>query len=456
MVMIVSGVLFAAILNLYVVYAKRVKIELSYDRLFTANMLMTEAWNLDQRYYCPADPTLPPGDVNYGRENCANAVATGSCTGGTTGVCVGAGITNQLASNQVLIGMYPFTTIAEEYEDRRLAVQQAYEATIDPTMKASLKRTMEAIKKNRLSRAVDMAFDGWGNQFTYAVTRTHTIRNTNRFNDRIAGSLEVINAALNEDARRGVHFALISHGENGKAAYGRLGVRKLACDDPAVSPLEQENCDTDGTFLRPALISRARTADEADDIVVYNSYIAQDLWRIVACNTDGNPSTEEFCIHNTNPGNVGIGTEGGDISQKLTVDGPLRAERIVTQELCDANGANCFAPDYIGGDAFAPCSQSGLAPNQRRVAVQISNRTLRCETITLPGYNTGCSGRELVAGFDSGGLNCVDPCVEQTITNSTACPTGQTGQINYQVTFSCAVDPPAWGTWQETGRTCAP
>lgn len=461
-VITISALIFAAFLNLYSSYSKRLKFEQTYDRLYTANLLMTEAWSLDRRYFCPADPTLRPGDENYGRENCAVGVLPGSCTGGTEGVCKGLGIANNLPNQEVLIGMYPFVTVAEQYgseeaefRNRRNAVRTAYEQAIDPTLKASLKRTLDAMKKIRLSRASDLAFDGWRNQFTYAVTLMHTRRNNTEENRRIEGAIEMVNAALNEDTRRGIHFAIVSHGENGKAAYTRNGARTVACNDPSVSPIEQENCDLDGRFLRPALISTAKTADEADDFVVYNSYIAQELWRIVPCNTDGDPLTQDFCIYNTNPGNIGIGIADDDITEKLTIEGQMRAERIVTRELCDANGENCFSTDYIGGDAFQPCDQSGLAANQRRVAVQISRHAIRCDVITMPGYGTPCPPGHLAVGFTSSGLDCRNVCNPETRTNSTPCPSGQTGQINYAITLDCSNNPPSWGEWTETGRTCA-
>ena len=43
----------------------------------------------NKRLPCPADPTLPPTDPNFGLEVCPpGSVTVGSCTGGTTGVAV--------------------------------------------------------------------------------------------------------------------------------------------------------------------------------------------------------------------------------------------------------------------------------------------------------------------------------------------------------------------------------
>ena len=451
-VLLISGFIFAGAMSVYVVYAKRVKLETTYDNLYAANTLMTEAWNLNNRYFCPADPTLQPGDANYGRENCAAGLTTGTCTGGADGVCVGAGLAAGAQSSDVLVGMFPFLTVAEEYADKRSTLQQAFENEQDPDVRASIRRTIEAGKRSRFTKSSDMAYDGWGQQFTYTVSRALTVQSQQK---SVVGSIEVINAANNSDSRRGVHFALLSHGENKKGARNREGKFMIACDDPSLSDLERENCNNDGRILRPAVFSKGLNANEADDIVAYNSYIAQELWRTVPCDRDGNAATVEFCIRNVNPGNVGVGEEGGDIDEKLTVDGQMRADQVITGQICDANGQNCFSPSYIGGEAFAGCSQEGLPPNKKNIAVKIDNKQIRCQEIDVPGYNSECGANEVVVGFDSNGLICDDPCEEPPAAVATvACPEGQTGELTYTTNFSCETR--TWSPWEQSGTCTTP
>lgn len=454
-VALISGMLIAACLSIYVVYAKRIKLEATYDRIYLANNLMTGAWNLEGRYYCPADPTLAPGDPNYGRENCADTIIAGRCTNGTDGVCVGAGLdVPDLTSSDVLIGMYPYITVAEAYQNRKLAMQQAYELETDPEARASLKRTIESARKSRFTTSSELAFDGWSKQFTYMVSRVLTVPSSSK---SVTGTIEVVNTALNNDSRRGVHFAIISHGENGKGARDRDNHIVTSCTDSSVTSLEKENCNNDGRLLRPAVISRGRNSGEADDIVIYNSYIAQQLWRTVPCETDDNPVTKEYCIRNVNLGNIGVGNADGGIDEKLTITGPLRADQIISGQLCDENGANCFSSSYIGGNAFNNCANlAAPAPNKKWVAAQIHHHEIRCVLVNIPVYNSQCAPHHVAIGFDSTGLRCVDPCVATPPTTVVQpCAANETGSgRTYTTNFDCATH--AWSAWQLQSNNCTP
>ena len=120
LVMIVSGLMLAGALGVYTTYVQKAKLETTYKRLYDANTMMAEAWRVDNRYYCPADPTLQPQDENYGKEiaSCATLITqpAGTCDGG---VCVSMGDVSANGEGRVLTGMLPFKTIVEQFNNKQ-------------------------------------------------------------------------------------------------------------------------------------------------------------------------------------------------------------------------------------------------------------------------------------------------------------------------------------------------
>lgn len=405
-VLLISGVAIAAALSLYTNYLRRVQIEKTYSNVFDANQLMQQAWDIEKRYFCPADPTLPPGDPNYGREraDCASAVAVGSCTGGATGVCVGNGLDTTVdtdaAPDRVVIGMLPFVTIAERFEAQKTALLTVYnDPATDKKERDAAKRKLDGISLGGFAKARKFAFDGWGNQLTYAVSAS--MANATTANVK-GGAIQVNNTFGTSDNTDGVHFVMISHGKNAKAAYNALGVRPTACG-VGMSALETENCDIDGVFSQTTISSTVENATESDDIVIYNNYVARELWSTTTC-TDGT----KLCIMNKNPGNVGVGLIATAIDNALTIGGDLRAEKTITDEICDKTGANCFDPDKIGGTGLdTPCDSTGLPAHQMRVAVEVENKRTVCSIVNRP-YHQECAPNELMVGFNPDGtIACI-------------------------------------------------
>lgn len=474
LVMVISGLVLTVGLGLYTTHIKGAKLDNTYTRLYNNNDMMEEVWSLaGGRYFCPADPSLPSSDPNFGMEDCATAITTaGNCTNSGNGVCVGQGVPDPAGgSGQVLIGMFPFKSVMAAYAKvynsaERAAMEQAYNNSVDPEEKENIRKSMEMARKTRLADAGTMPYDGWSNQFTYVVTRDLTAAGEDRSG---AGAIEIVNEANNQETRKGVHYALISHGINGKAAYSRSGNRVVTCDAGNMSTQEMENCDGDGTFMRPVVASLGATlADEADDIVIYNRYVATDLWKATACDTDGDGTDDEVCLSNKNEGNVAIGlTDGfsaaaGVNAQKLTVGGQMRAEKTSSVEVCDADGNNCFTPSFIGGGSTPKntCDQTGLAANERRVMQKVENGEVHCVVISVAGTGGSCPAEYFVQGFDvNGDLVCADPCEdltadERTSEETVTCPSGTTGTLTYRSTYDCATR--SWGTWTQIAGSCVP
>lgn len=119
------------------------------------------------RFPCPADPTLPPGDPDYGQE--ARNVLTGACT--------------LTVSSGVIVGAIPAATIGVPAS-----------SMIDP----------------------------FGNKYTYAVSADATTT------DALLGSPTRAVEVDNDGTLVNSYFALLSHGQTGIGAYTAQG-QQIAC-----------------------------------------------------------------------------------------------------------------------------------------------------------------------------------------------------------------------------------
>ncbi len=233
LVMIVTGLMIAGALGVYSSYLKKAKLETSYKRLYEANTMLAEGWKVENRYYCPADPTLKPSDANYGKEDCALSTPIGGCSRGAEGVCVTEGKDAGGGQKVVLTGMLPFRTIVESFNSQQAELTRQLARAKDPAVKEELRQALNRAKKTMMLSAKDMAFDGWGRQMTYMVSAawTQPMQETDWSNPtsdtdtqlKVGGSIIVLDDQGNEIAPRGAHFALISHGANGN------GARDIGC-----------------------------------------------------------------------------------------------------------------------------------------------------------------------------------------------------------------------------------
>lgn len=127
------------------------------------------------------------------------------------------------------------------------------------------------------------ALDGWGNKFTYAVTRTLTHERSLQGARPRYGILRVVNAqgqnvlTIDGSAR----YVLISHGPSGAGAWSAQGVRRL-CPD---GTLDSQNCDGDNFFVK-AGFSLAPGASFYDDVLLGDDFKDRStLEQLAWCNT---------------------------------------------------------------------------------------------------------------------------------------------------------------------------
>ena len=177
-VILITGIMFIPLVKMYEVYDKKKRVNITRDRISEASaQVQRYILNLNVGQFsalpCPADPTLPKTDPNYGREfmDCRSQttyatyraalaaeglVNTGDCTGGASGVCLVDG-QNTTASadldgdgnpDPVLVGMLPITDLI---------------AAADYVLPESL------------------SYDSWGGRLTYGVSAYLTNENLYQF-----------------------------------------------------------------------------------------------------------------------------------------------------------------------------------------------------------------------------------------------------------------------------------
>ena len=452
LVMIVTGLMIAGALGVYVSYMKKAKLEVSYKRLYEANTMLSEVWSVEKRYFCPADPTLDPSDAKYGREiaGCAG-IAVGTCSGG---VCVSAGKDAGGGKTGVLTGMLPYKDIADKLSSQQVELTRQMERAKDPAMKEEFRKALNRAKRTTTLNAKDLAFDGWGKQLTYMVSQawvtavppSTAAMQASDPNMKTGGSIIVKDDEDKEIAARGAHFAVISHGENGSGAYDAQGkLTGAVCND--LGDIERENCNKDATIKRAPVHSAGNNTRKTDDLVAFNVTVSNEMWERVPCGND-------LCLRNRNSNNVSVGNTTVAAVEKLTIGGMMRAQQmdLGAKKLCNKDGTKCFNPEYIGGELLNSCdTEMGSAASgaTAHVAKMLGKRaasgkdlSLTCQTITIPSYGKKCAdpSKQVMLGYNNGEPVCYDPCNKDgTIdTQTRSCPPNMTGTRTCQAMYSCA------------------
>lgn len=208
------------------------------------------------------------------------------------------------------------------------------------------------------------ARDGYGNKFTYAVTASMTEAATFA-EDR--GAIRVIdNAGVDTVGTAGnVHFVVISHGEDRRAAFSVQGVQILGC---AAGPADRDdnNCNGDGTFNNnymtvgvPPDTEYVRQqftptgGNHYDDYLKHTTTLTGDIWA---------PTVNNLNMYSRNAGNIKIGPGPGVPAALVHVYGNVLATELQTNRICA--GANCPAQGSPAGLATS-VSPAGvtLLPN---------------------------------------------------------------------------------------------
>ncbi len=203
-------------------------------------------------YPCPADPTLEPGNANFGREMRAGITCN-----------VAAPVTAPPSTKNVYIGALPVTDLGLPYY-------------------------VAANKKN------------W--KYIYAITGDLTDPTT--FDGE--GGIEVENDFGNPSDT--VPFIVVNPGEDGKGAYTISGgLSNISCLAASNQAKDKENCDyDDAVFLDGATnVKDTPTAiDYFDDKLAYNTISKKSSHWVITKNLQTAGKIE---ISNRNGGNIGVG-----------------------------------------------------------------------------------------------------------------------------------------------------
>ncbi len=161
-----------------------------------------------------------------------------------------------------------------------------------------------------LNLPFEMMADAYGNKMTYAVTTARTDAAL------YPNATDAVIIRHDDGATKTVPFVIVSHGVDGKGAYGlNSTVAAIPCGSSAK---DSENCNDDTVFADNQFSNTLsiNSADRYDDSLTYS--LAQKettLWLI-------SPSATGVNIANRNTGNVGVGIDTPE--EKLHVrDGNL-------------------------------------------------------------------------------------------------------------------------------------
>lgn len=140
-----------------------------------------------------------------------------------------------------------------------------------------------ALPIRELRLEADQGVDGWGNRFTYAVSRKLTLPEGMHDNPLPHGSITVVDEFGKNtlDVPDSGRWLLVSHGPSGVGAWMPTGGRR-SC---AGKTLDVENCNGDGKFVM-APFSRKAGKWFFDDIVIHDDADAGGtiLDKLIVCN----------------------------------------------------------------------------------------------------------------------------------------------------------------------------
>jgi prepilin-type N-terminal cleavage/methylation domain-containing protein len=220
-VILITGILMSAFLQFYSITQQQKRYEVTKQRLSDIRTALTHYVIMNGHLPCPASPS---GD--YSADQCAHGAdpmpGVGRYVVDQTQTAANGG------QNEVWIGILP-------------------------------------MKELRFDR--DQIQDGWGDQFTYAVTRRLTLPNGMVGNPLPLGIISVVdeNGESVLDKPNTSRYVVISHGPTGAGAWLPSGGRKPCTTDT----LDGKNCiDQNGFVVAP--VSTQRGKSFYDDIVIHD------------------------------------------------------------------------------------------------------------------------------------------------------------------------------------------
>lgn len=396
-VMIVSGLIMASLVGVYSVYVQNQRLDaVAAKQSIITSTVFSYFSNIENgRYPCPARPDLPIEDMMSGVEDCTildPGYAVGTCL---NGICKAGGRDTFADADGdpdiVLIGAVPYKTLTTGINNSLQCFSYTDGSPLPCTDPDAYNPAESKLKDVNMRDTVNP----WLYQMSYAVSASQTSKAT--FNSSY-GAIDVTTEAGISlvDPPGSAHFVIIDSGPNAMGAYTAAGVLVTPC---TAGTMDAENCDGDATFIA-GLRNMGDGAEYFDDTVVYQAYVASQLWMFSGPN-----------IYNVNPGNVGIGTSNP--LQKLHVVGDVRASKLATDVLCDITGDNCWDPDILGSSEGTVCSDEPSAPGKFRIMTGIKNGAVTCsgeiDVPTLPLGQSCPTGQYMVGLTISGGLICEVP-----------------------------------------------
>lgn len=410
-VMVISGMLLAALMHGYKVYLTDKYVREIYDKQKTLSSSFSVYYSPRLRYPCPSDPTLPFNDPDAGVEgipgadsdrclNLLNALPNdGDCTGpGGTGICRIDSVEtwiDGISPAPIFIGAIPYKSLKTgmERDGACYRIDNGESVTCDasdPTQYNPTDASMEAA-------SMADTLDPWGFQMTYAVTASQTFQSLfDSSNGAIGIRTENGDPLLNPP--NSAHFVVVSHGENHFGAYNQEGQIPFPCPTGGGAPDDSENCNNDYLFTA-GLRRLGPGTTYFDDIILYRAYTLTELWKF---NTE---DEDENKMYNANAGNVGIGVADPEV--KVHVAGDGQAGLINSDLICDSFGANCWGPEKLGGPDGMKCAEPDASFFYVPRGIKGAN-VWECTPVPkLSGFEgIRCPPDEYVIGLVEGGLDC--------------------------------------------------
>ncbi len=362
-VIAISGLILFSIFKALALYSEEVALQKTKENIDILEASLSRYFQIYGRYPCPAKINDVVGDLNYGEETCD----PGDLVAGTN---LGNDIRNGNPvgdpDDTILVGMIPFNTIER-----------------------CLLNDLSECASRDMYLSEETAYDGYGNRITYVVSSALTSSLTYSDNGGVIEIQDENRQSVLENPYS-AHFVLISHGQNGRGAFGRRGERIqdncvssiiAGVDTPfPVSPTiqnEVENCDhNEGIYV--SALRNETDPDTAyyDDIISYRLVELSALWERTGLSE----------IVNKNLGGVGVGDfdDANPTQAPLHVKGDMQSIDLYADRLCNQDSSLCVRPEFFGGEAengSGGLDYINTCSNVNEAIVKIADNKVSCMTV---------------------------------------------------------------------------
>jgi prepilin-type N-terminal cleavage/methylation domain-containing protein len=360
LVMIISAVMLVTLMGL-LQYREVVQAEIMDRKMDRILFGMSEYFRVFGHYPCPAQSTRPLGNSLFGAPSPTTARYESLSTNSISAVlfpppdgylCTGAG--------PVYTGDVPVRALNLAVGclgDTVADMSSLLPSSLSPSRKADIENNWISIFIGRIQRNLDtlqrqnlnmdhaggtrldycipdsLAYDVYGNKFTYAVSSASVLNSTYAHN---GGQIILQDQNGNSASANNAHFVIVSHGKDGVGAIHidtpHPATPTIACNSTAV---DGENCDGDNTFVIKT-ISDSNDNNQFDDIVAFTIFgqsQEQEIWErqvslggneVLTYNPRGNPNLNP-------PLNIGRATADIDPATRLVVGGNVIVKRGMLQ-----------------------------------------------------------------------------------------------------------------------------